>query len=209
MVAAKTDAVNGWTGGKWWKVRDRVEWTDDSRGLRLLVCGGGSGALAKTVVAPLERVKMLLQVAGPGPHHAGATAVARPTLLGAFATVLRTKGPAGLWQGNLANIVRIIPSKGVLFLSNDWFRSLYGVTEKAEPMRLVASGASAGALSTLVTYPLDLVRSRLMMDPQAYTGIVDCLKTTVKTEGFWSLYKGAWLSLPVFPCIIINFILFC
>ena len=83
------EAVNGWSGGKWWKVRDRIEWTDDSRGARLLACGGCSGAVAKTAVAPLERIKMLLQVSGGTP---------RTTIAGAFATVLRTQGAAALWQ---------------------------------------------------------------------------------------------------------------
>jgi len=184
-------AVNGWSGGKWWKVRDRVQWTDDSRGARLLVCGGGSGAVAKSFVAPLERVKVYLQVSAPNAIKAGAK---KPTMLSAFATILQTQGPAGLWQGNLANIARIVPSKGVLFLSNEWFRGIFGVTEKSEPLRLVAAGAAAGALSTCVSYPLDLVRSRLMMDPQAFTGIIDCLTRTVRAEGFASLYKGLLLA---------------
>ena len=67
-AGAGPDSVNGWNGSKWWKIRDRIHWTDDSRAMRLLACGGGSGAVAKTVVAPLERVKMLLQVSGSSPQ---------------------------------------------------------------------------------------------------------------------------------------------
>ena len=63
----------------------------------------------------------------------------------------------------------------------------------------VASGASAGMTSTLLTYPLDLVRSRLMMMSASasatkgsaqYTGILDCFVKTYRQEGVRGLYGG-------------------
>ena len=134
------------------------------------------------------------------------------SIAGTLMHVVQTTGPSGLWKGNLANVLRIIPSKGVLFLSNDWFRDLYGVTATTDdPWRLVLSGASAGALSTIATYPLDLVRSRLMMEPQRYTGIVDCLSKTVRQEGFFMLYKGLLMGgfAVVPPAVVTVFVTSC
>ena len=53
-----------WNGGKFWKVKDAVQWTDSSKAFRTLAAGGIAGAVSKTCVAPLERIKLLLQVHG-------------------------------------------------------------------------------------------------------------------------------------------------
>ena len=50
-----------WPGQKWWKLRDAPK-SDGDRAVRMLFAGGAAGAVAKTSVAPLERVKLLCQV---------------------------------------------------------------------------------------------------------------------------------------------------
>lgn len=53
----------------------------------------------------------------------------------------------------------------------------------------------AGVLSSLACVytgqPLDTVKTRLQTAPQAYRGVVDCLRATVKGEGATALWKGA------------------
>ena len=213
-----------WNGGKFWKVGDALsntQWTDNSKALRLLFAGGASGAVAKTCVAPLERIKMLLQVHGMSTAaKTDGAAAASPGIGGMARKVLMVDGPGGFWRGNFANVVRIVPTKGVLFFCNDYYRELFGVDpKKHDPWRLVGCGAAAGMTSTLVTYPLDLVRSRLMMMSASvaaaaaaesggaaaaapsissssvvaateYTGIADCFRKTYRAEGIRGLYGG-------------------
>lgn len=65
-----------------------------------LLAGALSAALSKTLVAPIERVRMDIvlsnTVCGP---------------MGACMEILRTEGVAGFWRGNLINIYRTAPFK--------------------------------------------------------------------------------------------------
>merc|ERR1712194_352710 len=57
----------------------------------------------------------------------------------------------------------------------------------------VASGAAAGGLTNTLVYPLIYVRTILGADlgkEKKYDGMVDCIKKTVKANGFISLYNG-------------------
>jgi hypothetical protein len=175
---------------KFWKAQD-----DNTKGFRLMLAGGVAGAVAKTCVAPLERIKMLLQI-----HGMTATAKSKsPGLSKVTKEILMVDGPAGFWKGNVANVVRIIPTKGVLFACNDQYREIFNVNSKnPSPLRLIGCGAAAGMTSTVLTYPLDLVRSRLMMmsagtsgsQHQQYTGIIDCFVKSYRGEGIRGLYGG-------------------
>ena len=179
---------------KFWKTND-----EETKGFRMLLAGGTAGAVAKTCVAPLERIKMLLQVHGMTMTSANKKAPS-PGIIKVGRDVLMTDGPVGFWKGNIANVIRIIPTKGVLFACNDKYRTLFQVNpQNPDVLRLVASGAAAGMTSTLLTYPLDLVRSRLMMmhsggggggGSQQYTGIIDCFSKTIRHEGVRGLYGG-------------------
>ena len=65
-----------------------------TRSALLLVAGGMSGAVAKTITAPLERVKVMSQ--------AGDTS----NFLSLMSDVIKVEGWAGLWRGNPANVRR-------------------------------------------------------------------------------------------------------
>lgn len=89
---------------------------------------------------------------------------------GAFALtrhVIRTEGLIGIFAGNGANLLRIFPSKGVVFASSDYyrkfFRNLAGVSDGVQTpgsLSFVAGGC-AGVTATALTYPLDFVRGRI------------------------------------------------
>lgn len=158
-------------GPKWYKV---------------LVCGSGAGAVAKTCVAPLERVKMLCQT--------GETT----GFVRTFKTVLENEGVVGLWRGNFANAIRIVPSKGVLFTCNDSFKEMLRRPDEAKlpAYKSALAGSMAGITASTSTYPLDLARTRLMgklvkEGQQADKGIISWGVQTIKLEGFRGLYRGA------------------
>ena len=81
-----------------------------------MAIGAFAGAASKTAVAPLERVRLLLQMAparGEGSRSASS----------GFSAVMRSEGLAGLWRGNGLSIIRAMLSKGILFSSQDAFAS--------------------------------------------------------------------------------------
>lgn len=103
--------------------------------------GAVAGAAAKTVTAPVERVRLLLQMSS--------TSTASSSAMGA---VLRQEGATGLWRGNGLAVVRAMAQKGLLFSTQDQLRLYLGSDALA--------GSVAGATASGITYPLDLLRTR-------------------------------------------------
>lgn len=121
------------------------------------VAGGCAGAASRTVVSPLERLKIIQQVQPRGTDS---------QYKGVWRSLVRMwteEGFKGLMRGNGINCLRIVPYSAVQFTTYEqlkrWF-TRQGKKELDTPTRLV-SGALAGVTSVCSTYPLDLVRSRL------------------------------------------------
>eukprot|EP00941_MAST-03F_sp_MAST-3F-sp1_P004873 g4873.t1 len=149
---------------------------------RFLLAGGLAGCVAKTCVAPLERVRILAQTGG---------------LVGgiwpSMREIIRTEGVVGFWRGNFTNCMRVLPNKGLLFAANDWWkevlRRLLRVDELG-PQWLFLSGAFAGMSATSLTYPLDMVRTRLSGSIRSRLGLVGTVRSIIKADGVTGLYRG-------------------
>ncbi|CAE6502471.1 unnamed protein product [Rhizoctonia solani] len=121
------------------------------------IAGGVAGATSRTVVSPLERLKIIMQVQPTGPNSA---------YVGVWPSLLkmwREEGWRGMMAGNGINCLRIVPYSAVQFTTYEKLKKLFtanGTLPLDTPTRLLA-GALAGITSVTTTYPLDLVRSRL------------------------------------------------
>ena len=77
------------------------------------VAGGISAAVSKTVVAPLERVKILLQIQDAqkfipkDQQYKG--------IVDCFSRVYREQGFLSYWRGNVVNVVRYFPTQALNF----------------------------------------------------------------------------------------------
>lgn len=86
-------------------------------------------------------------------------------------------GISALFKGHSASLVRIFPYAGINFLAYEQFRAAIIVSsEKETPLRRFLCGSMAGATSTFVTYPLELIRTRLAFEtvqknPSSWLGI--------------------------------------
>jgi Mitochondrial carrier protein len=106
-------APYAWSGG-WITARDYKEMLESAeRGARVLAAGGFAGAASKTTVAPLERLKVLLQIQAQQVPEASKRLGAREL----FWRVIREEGVLALWKGNDANVLRIVPNKVRKYLS--------------------------------------------------------------------------------------------
>jgi solute carrier family 25 protein 16 len=129
-----------------------------------LIAGGVAGGAAKTAVAPLERAKILFQT---GKLRGAALG---PTLRGIYGT----EGLPGLFRGNGASVLRIVPYAAVHFWCYEHYRRLLvaaevlGAQEHRVPPALdLVAGSAAGGTAVVLTYPLDLVRTRLAFMTEA------------------------------------------
>jgi hypothetical protein len=73
-------------------------------------------------------------------------------------TIVDTEGVLGLWRGNVINVMRIFPARGVLFAANDFYKALFKdmlpTTEDPEHTpfwMLFSSGGMAGMTSVIAT----------------------------------------------------------
>jgi len=163
------------------------------------IVGGISAAVSKTAVAPIERVKLLLQV------QAVSTQIAKDKqykgIVDAFVRIPKEQGFSSFWRGNLANVIRYFPTQALNFAFKDKFKAMFlkGVDKNKQFWRYfagnLASGGAAGATSLCFVYPLDFARTRLGADvgkegSRQYKGLIDCLGKTVKSDGPIGLYRG-------------------
>jgi len=157
---------------------------------RSLIAGGMAGCMAKTVIAPLDRVKILFQATNPYVHHL------RGDYLGVFKAadnIRRQQGFLALYRGNAATLARIFPYAAIQYMSFEQYRWLFNKKGEEKPYTRFLAGACAGATSVFFTYPLDLVRARLAFQVKhnRYSGVVDALQKRVYQEGgFRQLYRG-------------------
>ncbi|XP_058067932.1 mitochondrial carrier protein CoAc2 [Magnolia sinica] len=175
-----------------------------------LVAGGVAGGFAKTVVAPLERVKILFQTRRAEFQSIG--------LWGSFRKIAKTEGLLGFYKGNGASVARIVPYAALHYMAYEQYRrwiilTLPGIGRG--PVLDLVAGSVAGGTAVLFTYPLDLVRtklayqvvgsSRLNIGGQLHTepiykGISDCVSKIYRQGGIRGLYRGAAPSLyGIFP----------
>ncbi|KAG6523166.1 thylakoid ADP,ATP carrier protein, chloroplastic-like [Zingiber officinale] len=176
-------------------------------GASLFAAAAISGAAAKTVTAPLDRVKLLMQTHGLRvTQGAGKKAF---SFIDAMTLIGKEEGLKGYWKGNLPQVIRILPYSAVQLFSYEIYKRLFRNKDGELSVlgRLVA-GACAGMTSTLVTYPLDVLRLRLAVEPGS-KAMSQVALNMLREEGFASFYAGLGPSLiSIAPYIAINFCVF-
>ncbi|CAK7233601.1 coenzyme A transporter [Sporothrix bragantina] len=126
------------------------------------VAGGVAGSVAKTIVAPLDRVKILFQASNPqfAKYSGSWTGVAH-----AMRIIYRQDGVMGLYRGHSATLLRVFPYAAVKFIAYEQIRSFIIPRKEHEtPLRRLLSGSLAGVTSVFVTYPLEVIRVRLAFE---------------------------------------------
>merc|ERR1712038_1217497 len=165
------------------------------------IAGGISAAVSKTVVAPLERVKILLQIQDASKHIPKEQRY--KGIVDCFSRVHREQGFLSFWRGNVVNVVRYFPTQALNFAFKDTYKQMFmdGIDKKKEFWKFfagnLAAGGAAGATSLLMVYPLDFARTRLGADvgkavgEREFTGLKDCIVKSYKADGLIrGLYPG-------------------
>lgn len=167
------------------------------------IAGGVSAAVSKTAVAPIERVKLLLQV------QAVSKQIAKENqykgIIDCFVRIPKEQGFISFWRGNFANVIRYFPTQALNFAFKDKYKQVFlgGVDKNKQFWRYfggnLASGGAAGATSLCFVYPLDFARTRLAADigkkgSREFNGLGDCLVKIFKADGPLGLYRGFVVS---------------
>lgn len=144
--------------------------------LKSFIYGGISGAIARSATAPIERIKVLRQIRNT---------YARESLINNFQRIYHKEGVKGYFNGNGANLYRIVPQQAVLFGCYRYFDSRFD-----SPL---LSGSMAGLISITAVYPMKVIRTKLTV--QTNKGDFRNMTHILRETHIKELYKGirmAW-----------------
>jgi len=167
------------------------------------LAGGIAAGVSKTIVAPIERVKLLLQVQAVSKQLTEAQKY--KGIVDCFVRIPKEQGFMAFWRGNLANVIRYFPTQALNFAFKDKYKQIFlaGVDKNKDFLKFfagnLASGGAAGATSLCFVYPLDFARTRLAADvgkgtEREFTGLGNCLGKIFKADGLIGLYRGFGVS---------------
>lgn len=159
-----------------------------------LVAGGLAGAVSRTTVAPLERLRTMMMV---DPANTNMLATMRKMWLDG--------GTQGLFKGNLATVIKVVPQCAIQMSVYDYMKDVLQVghlDRQLSNMERLVAGTTAGAASTIVTYPMENLRTHVSLGRQGgymkilndiycsrglisgvYGGFGPCMANTVVTTG--------------------------
>merc|ERR1712057_98097 len=162
--------------------------------------GGVSGAVAKTLTAPIERIKLVIQTQDANPKIRSGEVPRYTGIVNCFQRVAAEQGVIAFWRGNGTNIIRYFPTQAFNLAFKDSIKAMFPrYNSKTEFWQFfatqLASGGMAGACSLSIVYPLDYARTRLASDvgsgKKQFNGLLDCLKKTANSaQGPLALYNG-------------------
>lgn len=166
---------------------------------------GAAAVISKTVAAPIERVKLLVQNQAEMLKQ-GKISEPYKGIVDCTTKTFRSEGFYAFWRGNLANCIRYFPTQALNFAFKDKIKAAFKAS-KSDPYMVsfgknIASGGVAGAMSLCFVYSLDYARTRLANDTKSakkggerqFNGLVDVYRKTLATDGIAGLYRGFVIS---------------
>ncbi|XP_036199308.1 calcium-binding mitochondrial carrier protein SCaMC-1 [Myotis myotis] len=155
--------------GQWW---------------RQLLAGGIAGAVSRTSTAPLDRLKVMMQVHGSKSD--------KMDIYGGLRQMVKEGGIRSLWRGNGTNVLKIAPETALKFSAYEQYKKmLTWEGQKLGTFERFVSGSMAGATAQTVIYPMEVLKTRLAVGRTGqYSGLFDCAKKILKHEGMGAFFKG-------------------
>ncbi|XP_037106469.1 calcium-binding mitochondrial carrier protein SCaMC-1-like [Syngnathus acus] len=157
------------TTGLWWKQ---------------LSAGAMAGAVSRTGTAPLDRMKVFMQV-----HASKSNNI---NLVDGFKQMLKEGGLGSLWRGNGINVLKIAPETAIKFMAYEKYKKMLSSEPgKIKTHERFIAGSLAGATAQTAIYPMEVMKTRLTLRKTGqYSGMADCAKQIFKREGVKAFYKG-------------------
>ncbi|KAG5046066.1 hypothetical protein JHK82_015447 [Glycine max] len=158
---------------------------------KYFLAGGIAGGISRTATAPLDRLKVVLQVQSEP-----------ASIMPAVTKIWKQDGLLGFFRGNGLNVVKVSPESAIKFYAFEMLKKVIGEAHSNKSDigtagRLVAGG-TAGAIAQAAIYPMDLIKTRLQTCPSE-GGKVPKLGTLTMNiwvqEGPRAFYRGLVPSL--------------
>lgn len=155
------------------------------------------------VIAPLDVVKIRLQLQthslSDPLSHTPAALRGSPIYKGTLPTlkrILREEGLTGLWKGNIPAELMYVSYSAIQFTTYRTvtlgLQSAFGEHKLPVAAESFLAGATAGAVSTTATYPLDLLRTRFAAQgtEKVYSSLLASIRDIARYEGPRGFFQG-------------------
>lgn len=165
--------------------RDKRKLSRQEAAARRLTSGTLAAVVVRTVLAPLERVKIEYLLNG---------SALKPEAL--VNVIMQKEGLGGFWKGNMLNIARTAPFKAINFCAFDTYREFvyrsFPEGSDARKIGLLCAGAGAGMTAVITCFPMDVIRTRLLTAGgiERYGSFLACVRRMYREEGLSTFYRG-------------------
>ncbi|KAL6049158.1 Solute carrier family 25 member 45 [Balamuthia mandrillaris] len=176
---------------------------------KINLAGSMVGLAAGTILTPVEliKIRLQLQTKGKGERlYNGPFDCAKK--------VIKKEGVKGLFRGLGATWTRDIPSFGIYFVVYEGLRRMLlkeGRTlDQLAPWKQLIAGGAGGMAAWLVSYPQDVIKSRMQMDvEQKYRNMWHCMRESYNAGGMRVFLRGMEVTLlRAFPVNAVIFFVY-
>lgn len=147
--------------------------TNPLHATRYLIAGGIAGATSRTATAPLDRLKVVLQVQ------------TKPSrIMPAIKDIWKQGGALGFFRGNGLNVLKVAPESAIRFYTYEIMKGFIAKGEDIGTLGRLSAGGFAGAVAQTAIYPMELVKTRL----QTYAA------EAPRVPNLATLSRGIWVQ---------------
>lgn len=160
-----------------------------------LICGANAGLITRFVIAPLDMVKIRMQLDRSS------------SFFNTITTVARSEGLRAFWKGNSpAELLYVMYSAAQFSTLRFTNHTLLHLGVKNEQARQFIAGGIAGSTATFVSYPMDYMRTRTAANQELKSSLFPTIRKVWAKEGIVGFYHGATATvISVFPYMSIFF----
>ncbi|CAB4251892.1 similar to Saccharomyces cerevisiae YGR096W TPC1 Mitochondrial membrane transporter that mediates uptake of the essential cofactor thiamine pyrophosphate (ThPP) into mitochondria [Maudiozyma barnettii] len=183
----------------------------DAQLLKSSIAGALAGLAARNVIAPLDTLKIRLQITpilkSGSVHNITNPFQLGPSLVGQVHKMIRDEGIRSFWKGNVSGSAMYVIYNGFQFCTYSYFnKHLAPYTGDWLNLHTTLVGALSGVSSSISSYPFDILRTRSIANNQIKLfRIRDGIADIWNHEGFRGFYQGsvsAVLSISIGTSII-------
>ncbi|XP_071127359.1 solute carrier family 25 member 43-like [Mytilus edulis] len=151
-----------------------------------------SACISRTLTAPLDVLKITKQVG---------TVESKSSLQSLCKHLRKHDGVRGWWKGNMIGCIKVLPHSWIHYLIYQQLKWEFSdELGRLSIGKRLSTGIAAGIVSTVAVYPLDVVKTRTIIQPydktiSAYKGVTDTFQKILLNEGKGIFYKGLLTTL--------------
>ncbi|KAF6146942.1 hypothetical protein GIB67_036661 [Kingdonia uniflora] len=149
-----------------------------------MIAGSVAGCVEHTAMFPVDTLKTRMQALVSFPAQASVG------LRQALGSILKVEGPRGLYRGIGAMGLGAGPAHAVYFSVYEFCKEYFSNGDPNNSGAHAVSGVFATVASDAVFTPMDMVKQRLQLSNTPYKGVMDCVTTVFKEEGFKAFYAS-------------------